>query len=112
MQAKTKTFIPAIVPLIMSYRQKRKDVKTADVEALELASGAPQEGMTQNMPEHPGDREPTTEDEEGIEYDDEDEEPGVHRPVSRMSRRMSMHSHHSFIGHHHGKDRAHWKQTA
>ena len=113
MQAKTKTFIPAIVPMIMTYRQKRKDVKTADVEALELEGGAPQEGMIQNMPERPaGDKEPTTEIEEGVEYDDEDDEPGLHRPVSRMSRRMSLHSHHSYFGRHQGKDRAHWKQTA
>ncbi|KAH9832873.1 phospholipid-translocating P-type ATPase [Rhodofomes roseus] len=109
MEAKTKTFIPAIVPMIMSHRLKRKSVKTADVEALELEAGAPQEGMTQTMPERPsGEGEPTLEDEEDIEYDDEEPGDGSYRPTSP---RMSAHGHDSDIGHHDPK-RAHWKKTA
>ncbi|KZT69864.1 phospholipid-translocating P-type ATPase [Daedalea quercina L-15889] len=111
MQAKTKTFIPAIVPMIMTYRQKRKSVKTADVEALELEGGAPQEGMMQTMPERPsGDSEPTMEDEADIEYDDEDLGHVPSRPTS--PRTASSHGHSHSIMHHDDKKRAHWKKTA
>ncbi|KAF9818947.1 hypothetical protein IEO21_02361 [Rhodonia placenta] len=64
MQAKTKTFIPAVVPTLLAYTQRKKPA--ADVEAMELEHGAPPVGVSQSGAHEQAD-------EDTREYDEDDD---------------------------------------
>ncbi|PCH37630.1 phospholipid-translocating P-type ATPase [Wolfiporia cocos MD-104 SS10] len=92
MAGKSKTFIPAVVPTLLAYRKKK--TSTAVVEATELEHGAPPEGANQPLP----DAGSNIGGDEGVEFDDDDQEGGLFRTVS---------------GNPGGSDaRPHWKRTA
>ncbi|KZT02376.1 phospholipid-translocating P-type ATPase [Laetiporus sulphureus 93-53] len=76
MQGKEKTFMPAIVPTIMSYRKKRAPV--ADVEAIELERAAPPEGVDGQLRGENGQDNAM----EGVEFDDDDQDGGLFRTLS------------------------------